>query len=246
MGFQVASEAARQLPLVRDPAITRFVSELGRLLVHNADTTGREYTFYVVNSPAANAFAVPGGFIFINRGILELADNVAELAGVLAHEIGHVVARHSLEQMTKAQNANAVVTLVYLLLNRTPGVGEQVALQVAGGAWLAKHSREAEREADRVGVVFMARARIDPHGMPSFFEEMLEQERRRSDMVLQWFSSHPLTHDRIADTRALIAQLPPEALARTRLDVPQFANLKARVAALPPPPPDPTASSKVP
>ncbi len=246
MGAQVARQAATQLPLVRDPVITRFVTELGQILVYNADTTGREYTFYVVDSPAANAFAVPGGFIFINRGILELADNVAEVAGVMAHEIGHVVARHSLEQMAKAQNANAAVSLVYVLLNRTPGIGEQVALQVAGSAWLAKHSREAEREADEVGIIVMTRARIDPRGMTSFFEKLLEEEQRRPGMVLQWFSTHPLTRERIADTRALIAQLPLEALARARRDVPQFANVKARVAALPPPPPDPTASAGIP
>lgn len=241
MGAEVAREAAAQLPLLQDPAVTRFVREVGAMLVTNADTTGREYTFYVVDSPVANAFAVPGGFIFVNRGILERADDLSELAGVMAHEIGHVVERHSVEQMARARNANTVVGLVYLLLNRAPGPGEQIAVQAAGSAWLARHSREAEREADRVGLRFMTRAGIDPHGMPRFFEKLLAEEQRSPGLAVQWFSTHPLTTERIADTDSLVRLLPADAVARARRDAPQFRQMRARLATLPPPPPEPAA-----
>lgn len=236
MGAEVAREALAQLPLVDDPPVVRFVAELGEHLVRGADTSGRRYEFYVVDSPVANAFAVPGGFIFVNRGILERADNLAEAAGVMAHEIGHVVQRHSLGQMSRARSANTAVGLVYLLLDRRPGVAEQVALEVAGSAWLAKHGRAAEIEADSVGVLYLARARIDPRGMPAFFQKLLQEERRSPSQVEQWFATHPLTADRVAVTESLIRRLPRTALEHGVRDMPQFVNLKARLAALPPSP----------
>ena len=246
MGARVAQEAAAQLPLLRDPEVKEFVVQLGPRLVEQVDTTRREYNFFVVDSRVTNAFAVPGGFIFVNRGILEMADDVSEVAGVMAHEIGHVVERHSVEQMAKAQNANTAVSLIYLLLGRAPGVGEQVALQVAGSAWMAKHSRQAEREADAVGIEYMTRAEIDPRGMPRFFEKLLQQERNRPGLVIPWFSTHPLTAERVAETEAYIAQhVPREALARADRDHPAFDRVKQRLARLPLPP-EPRGAAVVP
>jgi predicted Zn-dependent protease len=174
----------------------------------------------------------------VNRGILERAGSASELAGVLAHEIGHVVERHGLEQMAKARNTNTVVGLIYVLLGRAPGATEQVALQVAGSAWMAKHSREAEGEADRVAVVFLARAGLDPRGMPRFFQRLLDEERISPSELLAWFSTHPLTEDRIAETEAMIAQLPSGVVERASQDFPQFAQMRRRLDALPPAPPD--------
>ena len=236
MGLAVAEQAAREMPLLQDEPVVRFVRELGAHIVQRADTTGRDYEFRVIDSETANAFAIPGGFIFINRGILERAENASELAGVLAHEIGHVVERHGLEQMAKAQNTNTIVSLVYVLLGRAPGGAEQVALQVAGSAWMAKHSREAEREADRVAVVYLARAGLDPRGMPRFFQKLLDEDRNSPNELLAWFSTHPVTEDRIADTDAMIAQLPAGAVDRAAVDLPQFAQMQRRLAELPPAP----------
>ncbi len=241
MGLAVAEQAQREMPLMQDEPVVRFVRELGTHIVQRADTTGRAYEFRVIDSEMANAFAIPGGFIFINRGILERAESASELAGVLAHEIGHVVERHGLEQMAKAQNTNIIVSLVYVLLGRAPGGAEQVALQVAGSAWMAKHSREAEREADRVAVVYLARAGLDPRGMPQFFQRLLDEERTSPNELLAWFSTHPVTEDRIADTEAMIAQLPPEAVDRAAIDLPQFVQMRRRLASLPAPPPEPRA-----
>jgi predicted Zn-dependent protease len=241
MGLEVAAQATRELPILDDEPVVRFVRELGNLIVQRADTTGRAYEFQVVNSEVANAFAIPGGFIFINRGILERAESASELAGVLAHEIGHVVERHGLEQMAKAQNTNNAVSLIYVLLGRAPGAAEQVALQVAGSAWMAKHSREAEREADRVAVLYMARAGLDPQGMPRFFERLLDEERGSPSEMLAWFSTHPLTADRIADADSMIASLPQSAGRRAVRDLPQFGQMRRRLDQLPAPPPEPRA-----
>ena len=241
MGLAVAEQATREMPLLDDEPIARFVRELGELIVNRADTTGRDYEFRVIDSEMANAFAIPGGFVFVNRGILERAESASELGGVIAHEIGHVVERHGLEQMAKAQNTNTAVGLVYVLLGRAPGAAEQVALQVAGSAWMAKHSREAEREADRVAILYLARAGLDPRGMPQFFERLLDEERQAPSELLAWFSTHPLTQDRIADTEAMIAQLPAGLVARGTRDVPQFGQMRRRLETLPPPPASPRA-----
>jgi beta-barrel assembly-enhancing protease len=138
--------------------------------------------------------------------------------------------------MAKAQNTNTAVGLVYVLLGRAPGAAEQVALQVAGSAWMAKHSREAEREADRVAVLYLARAGLDPRGMPRFFDRLLDEERRAPSELLAWFSTHPLTRDRITDTEAMIAQLPADVVERGTRDVPQFAQMRRRLEQLPPAP----------
>jgi predicted Zn-dependent protease len=241
MGLAVAEEATRQMSLLQDESIAQFVRELGGHIVRRADTTGRSYEFRVIDSEVANAFAIPGGFIFVNRGILHRAESASELAGVLAHEIGHVVERHGLEQMAKARNTNTAVGLVYVLLGRSPGAAEQVALQVAGSAWMAKHSRQAEHEADRVGVLYLARAGLDPRGMPRFFQRLLDEERTSPSELLAWFSTHPVTEDRIADTEAMIARLPSEVVERASRDLPQFAQMRRRLDELPPPPPDPRA-----
>jgi predicted Zn-dependent protease len=241
MGLAVAEQAAREMPLLQDEPVVGFVRELGGHIVRRADTTGREYEFRVIDSEMANAFAIPGGFIFVHRGILERAESASELAGVLAHEIGHVVERHGLEQMAKSRNTNTAVGLIYVLLGRAPGAAEQVALQVAGSAWMAKHSREAEREADRVAVLYLARAGLDPRGMPRFFQRLLDEERTNPNALLAWVSTHPLTEDRIADTDAMIAQLPSSAVERGAHDLPQFAQMRRRLDALPAPPTDPRA-----
>jgi predicted Zn-dependent protease len=234
MGLGVVEEATREMPLLQDEPVVQFVRELGSHIVRRADTTGRDYEFRVIDSEMPNAFAIPGGFIFVNRGILERAESASELAGVLAHEIGHVVERHGLEQMAKARNTNTAVGLIYVLLGRAPGAAEQVALQVAGSAYMAKHSREAEREADRVAVVYLARAGLDPRGMPRFFQRLIEEERTSPNELLVWFSTHPLTEDRIADTEAMITQLPAAAVERASRDLPQFAQMRRRLDALPP------------
>jgi beta-barrel assembly-enhancing protease len=236
LGEDLAGQVAMRLPLVRDSAAAGFVRHLGRSLASRIDSTGREYEFVLVDSRVVNAFAIPGGFIFINRGIVERASNASEFAGVVAHEIGHVVARHSVEALQRERSANTLLGLVYLLLQRQPSEGEQLAVQVVGGAWMARHSREDEREADRLALRVLTRSGLDPRGLPRFFSTLLAEEQAQSPLVLQWFSTHPLTAERVAGADTLIAALPDEALDRLRADLPAFQRVRERLLALPPPP----------
>jgi predicted Zn-dependent protease len=236
LGADMAEQIAAQLPLVRDSAAISFVQALGGRLAARADASGRQYHFVLVDSRVANAFAVPGGFIFINRGIVERASNASELAGVLAHEIGHIVARHSVDALRRERSANTLLGLVYLLLQRQPSDGEQLAVQVLGGAWMAQHSREDEREADRLALRVLTRSGIDPRGLPAFFATLLAEEQAESPLVLHWFSTHPLTRERVAAADTLIGTLPDDAFGRLRTDVPAFPRIRERLLELPPPP----------
>ena len=234
LGRQYSAEINRQLPIVQNRAIHNYINQLGNDIARRVDDRGLNYTFYVVNSDAVNAFAVPGGFIYINRGLIERAENMSELAGVLAHEIGHVVERHSVEQMQKAQNANLATGVVYgVLLGRPPSSVERVGLQGVGSAVFAGYSRDAEREADAEAVGYLVRSGIDPRGLPSFFNKLLAEQQRRPSSVEQWFSTHPLTQERIEVVGSAISALPPSTLQGLSTDTRAFNSFKAQVRGLP-------------
>ena len=242
LGQQAAEEIAAQLPLVRDPAIVGYVESLGRQLAGQTGRADLDWQFAVVNSDQINAFALPGGFVYLNRGLIERAADVSELAGVLGHEVGHVALRHSAEQLESQQRTSAGVGIVCALTGWCDNGAAQVAIQVAGQAWFARHSREDEREADSVAVVTLVRAGYDPEGVPNMFERLLAERAREPLGVEQWFATHPLEEDRIGTTRAHVERLDPAALEGLVRDDAAFRAFQARVAALPPaPPPPPTA-----
>ncbi|MGQ0561887.1 MAG: M48 family metalloprotease, partial [Gemmatimonadota bacterium] len=141
MGAQYAAEINRQLPLVNDAQVVSYINRLGDQLAR-AGGRGLNYTFYVVNSDVVNAFAVPGGYVYINRGLMERSGSMSEVAGVLAHEIGHVEERHGIEQMEKLQGANLGLNLAYVLLGRAPSSLESAGINVIGSAVFAKFSRD--------------------------------------------------------------------------------------------------------
>ena len=237
LGADYSRQINRQLPLLNDGPTLQYVNDLGRRIARNADPRGIPYTFYVVNSDVVNAFAIPGGHIYVNRGLIERADNMSELAGVLAHEIGHVVERHGIEQMQRAQNANTALAVVYgVLLGRNPSGVEQAGIQVGGSAVFASYGRDAEREADRVAVTYLTRSGINANGLPSFFQELLAEQRRNPSRVEQWFSTHPLTQERVTNTQALINATPGATSGTT--DTREYQNFRARVRSLTPVPRD--------
>ena len=239
LGANYAAQINRQLPLITDRATNDYVNQLGRRIASQADQRGIPYTFYVVNSDVVNAFAIPGGYVYVNRGVIERADNMSELAGVLAHEIGHVVERHGLQQMQRAQNANTMLGVLYgVLLRRPPSTVERAGIQVGGSAVFAGYGRDAEREADRVAITYLVRSGISPNGLPSFFEELLSERRRNPSRVEQWFSTHPLEQERVANTRAAIQATPGANSSRLTTDTREFQSFRARVRSLTPVPRD--------
>ncbi|HEY0020383.1 MAG TPA: M48 family metallopeptidase [Longimicrobium sp.] len=237
LGADYSAQINRQMPMLNDQATLNYVNQIGSQLAAIADPRGIRYHFYVVNSDVVNAFALPGGYVYLNRGLIERADNVSELAGVLAHEIGHVAERHSIEQLQRAQNANLGLNVLYgVLLGRNPSGVEQTAVQLGGGAMFAGYGRDAEREADRVGVAYLVRAGYNPNGMATFFEELLSMQQRQPSRVEQWFSTHPTTQERVNNTRAIIAQTPGAQGGNLTTDTRAFQSFRSRVASLPAPP----------
>jgi beta-barrel assembly-enhancing protease len=209
-GRQAASQVERQMPMLRDAQVTSYVNAIVRRLAAQAGGPEFNYQAKVVNSREINAFALPGGYIYVNRGLISAVRNEAELAGVLAHEIAHVAERHGTEQATKAYGAQAGVGLLAQVLggrNRRLGVAEQVIGTVGVNAAFMKFSRNAEHEADRVGAQIMARAGYDPMAMASFFDLLQAQKRSNPNAVAKFFSSHPPASDRSARIRAHAAQL---------------------------------------
>jgi len=233
MGAQTAQEINSQIPLVRDPEINRYINVLGDSLARVADNRGIDYTFYVVDAPEVNAFAVPGGYVYVNRGLIERTRNMSQLAGVLGHEIGHVVLRHSVQQMEQMQQAQVGVTLACILTSICQSQAGQAAINVGGTALFAKFSRDDEREADQQAVTTTVRAGINPNGIPEMFEILLAERSRNPGAVDSWFSTHPLEEDRIAQTRAMISKIDPAVLRTLTTDTQGYQTFKRRVQALP-------------
>jgi len=236
MGASYAQQINSQLPIVADPEINRYINVLGDSVAGLADSRDLDWHFYVVDSKEVNAFAVPGGFIYVNRGLIERANNMSQLAGVLGHEIGHVTRRHSIDQMQKAQGANIGVTLACVLTSVCNNQAAGALINVGGSAVFAKFSRDDESEADVEAVKNVVRAGIHPDGIPEMFEILLEERRRRPAGVEAWFATHPLEENRAAATRAQIAKIDPAILQSLARDSRNFHAFQQRLASLPPSP----------
>ncbi len=209
-GRQAASQVERQMPILRDAQVTSYVNAIVRRLAAQAGGPEFAYQAKVVDSREINAFALPGGYIYVNRGLISAARSEAELAGVLAHEIAHVAERHGTEQATKAYGAQAGVGLLAQVLggrDRRLGVAEQVIGSLGVNAAFMKFSRNAEHEADQVGASIMSRAGYDPMAMATFFDLLQAQKRSNPNAVAKFFSSHPPASDRSARIRAYASQL---------------------------------------
>ncbi len=241
LGADYASQIDQQLPIVRDPEIVRYINVLGDSIARVSDSRGLQWRFSVVDQPEINAFAVPGGYIYVNRGLIERAANMSELAGVLGHEIAHVTQRHSMQQMAKGQQASygALGLCIAFPTFCNSGLGN-AAIQYGGGAVFAKFSRDDETEADRFGVTFVTRAGIDPRGMPSMFRTLLAERKTNPGALEAWFSSHPIEEARVATTEGEIAKIAPVILRTLTKDTPAFQRFKTRLASLPRTPARPT------
>jgi len=237
MGQQYSQQINAQLPIISDPEANRYINLLGDSIAKLTSRTDiQDWKFYIVDSKEVNAFAVPGGFVYVNRGLIERTQRMDQLAGVLGHEIGHVVMRHSIKQMQQQQGANIGVTLACILTRICDNQAGQAAIQVGGTALFAKFSRGDEAEADAEGIKNVVRAGISPNGIPEMFEILIAERQSNPSAVEGWFSTHPLEEDRIAATRAQIAQISPSIMRTLSTDSQRYQAFKQRIRALPPSP----------
>jgi len=245
LGQEAAAQIDSAVPMIADDAANSYVTNLGTALATASDDRNRDWRFRIVNAEVLNAFALPGGFVYVNRGLIERATSSSELAGVLGHEIGHVLLRHSAERIEKQQKTNVGVSVVCGLTNICSSEAARVAIDVGGAALFARFSRRDEREADSAAVGIVSRAGYDPQGIATMFAKLLETRDQRPDMVEGWFASHPMEEDRIAAVVRVIRSSSP-ADGRTLVrDDPTFHEFQARVRQLPPPPRTP-ANATVP
>src|SRR5947199_3514749 len=229
MGRQLATEIERQVKLVEDPTINEYVNRVGQNLVRNSDAKV-PFTIKVVESDEINAFALPGGFFYVNSGLILAADDESELAGVMAHEIAHVAARHGTENASKGQLVNiASIPLIFL-----GGVGGFAIRQAAGfliPMQFLQFSRKAEAEADYLGVQYLYKTGYDPGAAVSFFEKLQARENAKPGSVSKMFSTHPPTGDRIEMTKKNIEAVLPdkEQYVVTTSEFQQVKNLLAQI-----------------
>lgn len=238
LGDAMAAEINQQVPLVRQPLLTHYVSSVGNSLARVSDRPGLEYRFYIIDSAMMNAFALPGGHIYLTRGLLGRMESGEELAGVLAHEIGHVAARHGVQKLQRHLRTGSVVNVLYnLILGGEPALLRQSSLQLAGVVWSASHSREDEEEADRLAVEYLGRAGLDPEGIVTLLESLMEDGAEETSRLAAWFSTHPMTLNRIELAQGEIGEVQPDppspALERRIASYPMFQRI---LEALPPPP----------
>ena len=209
LGKQLAQEVERTSKMIDDPVVTEYVNRVGQNLVRNSDARV-PFTIKVIDSDEVNAFALPGGFFYVNSGLILRAQEESELAGVMAHEISHVVARHGTKQATKGEMMQlATIPLILLGPGGWAGYGIYEALQLAIPLSYLKFSRDAEREADFLGIQYMYKAGYDPNSYVTFFERIQADEKRRPGTIGKAFSTHPPTPERIENTQKEIARILP-------------------------------------
>jgi predicted Zn-dependent protease len=231
LGKRLAQEVERQAKIVDDPIVAEYVNRVGQNLVRNSDAKV-PFTIKVVDSEEINAFALPGGFFFVNSGLILKADSESELAGVMAHEIAHVAARHGTRQATRGELAQiamiaASIAVPYTMAGYAAMQGANLAIPMG----FLVFTRKMEREADYLGLQYMYKAGYDPTSFVDFFEKVQTMEKRKPGSVAKVFATHPMTDDRIKasqDEIQTILKAKPEYVVNTS----EFNDVKARLYSL--------------
>ncbi len=231
MGREYSQQVEHGAKLINDPVVTEYVNRIGQNLVRNSDSKV-PFTIKVIDTDEINAFALPGGFFYVNSGLILAADNEAELAGVMAHEIAHVAACHVAREQTRGN----IVQLASIPLIFVPGgwavyEGTQAALSIGVPLTFMKFSRNFESEADFLGMEYMYKTGYDPQSFISFFEKIEAQEKKKPGTLAKAFSSHPMTPDRVAAAQKEMKNvLPPRP--EYVVDTSEFEQVKARLASI--------------
>jgi len=237
IGREENVQVHKQTAELRDAQVTAYIASIGQRLAKTAPGAKYPYSFAIADYRDINAFSLPGGPVWINRGVLQAATNESQVAGVLAHEIAHIAQRHAADQLTKTLLAKWSLNMLGAMLGNTGGAGTaQIAGALVTNGVLLKFSRDEEREADSVGLQIMTKAGWDPRGMIELFEVLRRESTRDPGAVAVFFSSHPSPQDRIARLTA--------ATARSHggiHDTAQFRAVKSRLLTLPAPRKMPTA-----
>ncbi|MDZ4678623.1 MAG: M48 family metallopeptidase [Oligoflexia bacterium] len=240
-GAQYAAQVEKEYKVMKDPVLQSYINNLGRKMVAQVENPMFEYTFAVIDSSEVNAFAIPGGHMYVNLALLKQAENEAELVGVLGHEIGHVVHRHGTKRMTDAMLVQiAAAGTAIAVGNEKGGQYYGMGVMLLGQGGLLHYGRQAELESDHTGVDILYRSGYDVNGLASFFKKLQKLEEAHgakrgglSDLL----RTHPPSADRIKEAQAYIAKLPPQK--KSIVSTPEFEAMKAYVAPMTPTPPAP-------
>ena len=224
LGGEFSAKIEEELKIYADPHISDYINQLGQILARNSDRPNITYHFKVVQDDSINAFAVPGGYIYVNLGLIRFSHTEDELAGVISHEVGHIVGRHGMKQLTKQYGFAA---LAQLLLGKDKSQLETLATKVVTSGVLLQYGREAEREADTLAVQQMHSSGIDPNGIMTFFEKLLGTEKRQSTKIGKLLSTHPGTRERVTRVNRQIQKLPVASYAS--IDSIRFQAIRKRL-----------------
>jgi predicted Zn-dependent protease len=229
LGRQLAQEVEQGARLISDPIVTEYVNRVGQNIVRNSDAKV-PFTIKVIDDETVNAFALPGGFFFVNSGLILAAENEAELAGVMAHEIAHVAARHATKQATKGQIIN-LASIPLIFVGGPAGYAVRQAAGLAVPMGFLKFSRDAEREADLLGVEYAYASGYDPAEFVHFFETLRARDKKKVSTIAKAFSTHPMTEDRIKRAQNEIETMLPSK-DEYIVDTSEFDSVKARLASI--------------
>ncbi len=229
IGRELSAQVDAQARIISDPLVTEYINHLGQTIVRNSDAKV-PFTIKVIDNDEVNAFALPGGYFFVNSGLIMAADNEAELAGVMAHEIAHVAARHATKSLTRNQLIN-IASIPLVFVGGPLVYAMEQAAGVAVPVSFLKFSRDAELEADLLGIEYEYSAGYDPAAFVQFFEKLGKEQKHKYSLLAKAFSTHPMTADRIKRAQDEIQEfLPPRS--EYMLDTSEFQEVKAHLSTL--------------
>jgi hypothetical protein len=229
LGKQLSQQVEASVKLVQDPVVNEYINRVGQNLVRNSDAKV-PFTIKVIDAEEINAFALPGGFFYVNSGLIMAADEEAEIAGVMAHEIAHVAARHAMRQQTRGNIAN-IASIPLIFMGGGIGIAARSAASLALPMSFLSFSRGFEAEADYLGLQYMYKAGYDPQSFISFFEKIQAKEKKKPGTLAKAFSTHPQTPDRIEKSQEEIQHVLP-ARDQYIVSTSEFDDVKARLAAI--------------